>query len=64
MRRRTFLTYCLRAITVRDTDCEKAHNFTFTSDASHAGAVRLKRAYPLERTAVESDRYAKRKGDA
>jgi hypothetical protein len=64
MRRRTFLTYCLRAITVPDTNCEKAHIFTFTSDASHACAVRSKRAHPLERTAVESDRYAKRKEDA
>jgi hypothetical protein len=41
MQHRTFLTYCLRAITVRDTDCEKAHKYTFTGYVSHASAVRL-----------------------
>jgi hypothetical protein len=41
MRRRTFLTYCLRAITVRVTDWGEAHKYAFTGDVSHAGAVRL-----------------------
>src|ERR687890_678961 len=56
MRRRTFLTYCLRVITVRDTDCGEAHKYTFTGYMSHAGAVRLLRAHRWRRTAVESVR--------
>src|SRR5215216_8060705 len=50
MRRRTFLTYCLRVITVRDTDCGKAHKYTFTGYMSHAGAVRLVATRPSVET--------------
>ena len=65
MRRRPFLTYCLRAITVRDSDCGKAYKYTFTGDVSHVGAVRLVATRPSVGThGGRIDPDPKRKGNA